>query len=109
MHVLLIGLIVSNTVSRYMEVVALYTLFMGAAVKERAGTDFTLLSCAQLFIFMAGSLVSGVLADATGYVGLFAVATLLSVLSLWVAMRRVPADHPAMVIAAEAENEKPHR
>lgn len=109
MHTLLIGLIVSNTVSRYMEVVALYTLFMGAAAKERAGTDFTLLSCAQLFIFMAGSLVSGVLADATGYVGLFAVATLLSVLSLWAAMRRVPADHPAMVIASEPQNEKPHR
>ncbi|MFN4164778.1 MAG: MFS transporter [Ferrovibrio sp.] len=109
MHTLLIGLIVSNTVSRYMEVVALYTLFMGAAAKERAGTDFTLLSCAQLFIFMAGSLVSGVLADATGYVGLFAVATLLLVLSLWAAMRRVPADHPAMVITAEPQNEKPHR
>lgn len=109
MHTLLIGLIVSNTVSRYMEVVALYTLFMGAAAKERAGTDFTLLSCAQLFIFMAGSLVSGVLADATGYVGLFAVATLLSVFSLWAAMRRVPADHPAMVITLEAENEKPRR
>jgi RhtX/FptX family siderophore transporter len=109
MHTLLIGLIVSNTVSRYMEVVALYTLFMGAAAKERAGTDFTLLSCAQLFIFMAGSLISGVLADATGYVGLFAVATLLSVLSLWAAMRRVPADHPAMVITAEPQNEKPHR
>lgn len=109
MHTLLIGLIVSNTVSRYMEVVALYTLFMGAAAKERAGTDFTLLSCAQLFIFMAGSLVSGVLADATGYAGLFAVATLLSVFSLWAAMRRVPAGHPAMVITMEAENEKPHR
>lgn len=109
MHGLLIGLIVSNTVSRYMEVVALYTLFMGAAAKERAGTDFTLLSCAQLFVFMAGSLVSGVLADATGYVGLFAVATLLSVLSLWAAMRRVPADHPAMVIPAEPQNEKPRR
>jgi RhtX/FptX family siderophore transporter len=109
MHTLLIGLIVSNTVSRYMEVVALYTLFMGAAAKERAGTDFTLLSCAQLFIFMAGSLISGLLADATGYVGLFAVATLLSVLSLWAAMRRVPADHPAMVITAEPQNEKPHR
>lgn len=109
MHLLLIGLIVSNTVSRYMEVVALYTLFMGAAAKERAGTDFTLLSCAQLFIFMAGSLVSGVLADAVGYVGLFAVATLLSVLSLWAALRRVPANHPAMVITAEAENEKPRR
>lgn len=109
MHTLLIGLIVSNTVSRYMEVVALYTLFMGAAAKERAGTDFTLLSCAQLFIFMAGSLVSGVLADATGYVGLFAVATLLSVFSLWAAMRRVPADHPAMVITVEAENEKPRQ
>lgn len=108
-HTLLIGLIVSNTVSRYMEVVALYTLFMGAAAKERAGTDFTLLSCAQLFIFMAGSLISGLLADATGYVGLFAVATLLSVLSLWAAMRRVPADHPAMVITAEPQNEKPHR
>ncbi|WP_300299487.1 hypothetical protein [Ferrovibrio sp.] len=98
MHALLIGLIVSNTVSRYMEVVALYTLFMGAAAKERAGTDFTLLSCAQLFVFMGGALVSGVLADAVGYTGLFAVATLLSVLSLWAALRRVPAHHPAMAL-----------
>ncbi|MFN4277867.1 MAG: MFS transporter [Ferrovibrio sp.] len=98
MHGLLILLVACNTVSRYMEIVALYTLFMGAAAKERAGTDFTLLSCAQLFIFMAGSLVSGVLADAVGYVGLFAVATLLSVLSLWAALRRVPANHPAMAV-----------
>lgn len=97
-HGLLITLVVLNTVSRYMEIVALYTLFMGAAAKERAATDFTLLSCAQLFVFMAGSLLSGLLADWAGYDGLFAVATLLSVLSLWVALRRVPASHPAMKI-----------
>jgi PAT family beta-lactamase induction signal transducer AmpG len=97
-HALLILLVACNTVSRYMEVVALYTLFMGAAAKERAGTDFTLLSCAQLFVFMAGSLVSGVLADATGYTGLFAIATVLSVGSLWLALRRVPASHPAMQV-----------
>ncbi|WP_428246678.1 MFS transporter [Ferrovibrio sp.] len=95
-HPLLIILVACNTISRYMEIVALYSLFMGAAARERAGTDFSLLSCAQLFVFMAGALISGVLTDALGYPGLFAIATVLSVLSLWAALRKVPADHPAM-------------
>lgn len=98
LHWLLITLAVFNTVSRYMEIVALYSLFMGAAARERAGTDFTLLSCAQLFIFMAGSLVSGFLTDALGYAWLFGIATALSLLSLWAALRRVPPGHPAMQI-----------
>ncbi|WP_374633745.1 MFS transporter [Ferrovibrio sp.] len=99
LHWLLIALVALNTVSRYMEIVALYSLFMGAAAKERAGTDFTLLSCAQLFVFMIGSLVSGVLADALGYTGLFGIATVLSLVSLWAALKRVPPSHPAMQVS----------
>lgn len=67
-----------QTLIRYMELVALYSLYMAVASKDQPGTDFTILSCATLSVFLAGSMLAGVLADAMGYAGLFILATLLS-------------------------------
>lgn len=91
----LIGITLFNTVIRYMEIVGLYTLFMGLSVKEQAGTDFTLLSSAQLVVFMLGSLASGVIADTIGYDGLFGLAVLLSIAGLVLSMRALPRSHTA--------------
>jgi MFS transporter (putative signal transducer) len=67
-----------QTLIRYMEIVALYSLFMAVTSKEQPGTDFTILACAQLVVYLVGSLISGKLADLMGYGALFSVATLLS-------------------------------
>ena len=64
-----------------MEIVALYSLFMAAASKEQPGTDFTILACAQLIVYFAGSMLSGRIADWLGYGTLFGLATLLSLIA----------------------------
>lgn len=71
-----------QTLIRYMEIVALYSLFMAAASKEQPGTDFTILACAQLIIYFAGSMISGRIADLLGYGPLFAIATALSIVAV---------------------------
>lgn len=91
----LIGLAFFNTVIRYMEVVGLYSLYMGASSRTQPATDFTILSCAQLIIYMLASMVSGALADAFGYAPLFTFATLLSLVGLIWCMRQIPKAHPA--------------
>ncbi|WP_282607864.1 MFS transporter [Pelagibius sp. Alg239-R121] len=91
----LIGLAFFNTVIRYMEVVGLYSLYMGASSRSQPATDFTILSCAQLVIYMMASMVSGALADLLGYGPLFAMATLLSLIGLIWCMRQIPRNHPA--------------
>jgi MFS transporter (putative signal transducer) len=93
--VVLIGLALLHTLCRYMEIVALYSLFMGLCSRAQAATDFTLLSCAQLLVYMAGAMVSGAIADAIGYANLFAIGTALSLAGIVLAMRQIPADHPA--------------
>lgn len=92
---LLIGLAFFNTVIRYMEVVGLYSLYMGASSRNQPATDFTILSCAQLIIYMLASMVSGVLADLMGYTPLFTFATVLSLVGLIWCMRQIPRNHPA--------------
>lgn len=67
-----------QTIIRYMEIVALYSLFMSVTSPEQPGTDFTILACAQLVVYLAGSMASGALADHMGYGSLFALAALLS-------------------------------
>ncbi|MDN3622880.1 MFS transporter [Methylobacterium isbiliense] len=67
-----------QTLIRYMEIVALYSLFMAVASSAQPGTDFTILACAQLIVYLVGSFVSGKLADLFGYGALFGLATLLS-------------------------------
>lgn len=68
---------------RYMEMVALYALFMEAASPEQPGTDFTTLACAELLSYMLSSMVGGFVAKQLGFSGLFGVATVLALLSWW--------------------------
>ena len=65
-----------------MEIVALYSLFMSVSSSEQPGTDFTILACAQLIVFLIGSLLAGVLADRLGYGVLFMLATALSAIAV---------------------------
>lgn len=87
-----------QTLIRYMEIVALYSLFMAASSKEQPGTDFTILSCAQLIVYFVGSLVSGRIADWLGYGALFSAATVLSLIATLATMR---------ILAAEPVSSKP--
>lgn len=82
-----------QTFLRYMELVALYSLFMGLASRDQPGTDFTLLTCAELVVYMAGSSLAGLVADRFGYANLFATATALSALGIavaWILLARLP-------------------
>ncbi|MFX6027531.1 MFS transporter, partial [Acinetobacter baumannii] len=67
--------------------VALYSLFISVASKEQPGTDFTILACAQLIIYFAGSMISGKIADSVGYGALFSLATLLSFVAVVATVR----------------------
>lgn len=80
-----------QTFIRYMEIVVLYSLFMSVSSKDQPGTDFTILACAQLLVYLVGTSVSGVLADRFGYGPLFVISTGLSavaVLLTWLLLRR---------------------
>ena len=82
-----------QTFLRYMELVALYSLFMGLASPDQPGTDFTLLTCAELVVYMAGSSLAGLVADRFGYANLFSTATTLSALGIavaWILLARLP-------------------
>jgi MFS transporter (putative signal transducer) len=80
-----------QTLIRYMEIVALYSLFMAVSSTDQPGTDFTILACAQLVVYLVGSLVSGKLADLLGYGALFGLATLLSGLATLATVRMLGA------------------
>lgn len=71
-----------QTLVRYMEIVALYSLFMAVTSSDQPGTDFTILSCAQLIVYLVGSMLAGRLADAVGYPALFTLATALSAIAV---------------------------
>lgn len=71
-----------QTFLRYMELVAIYSLFMKFSSSEQPGTDFTILACAELLIYLIGSSVAGYLADKFGYMDLFMLATVLSLLGI---------------------------
>ena len=74
----LLGAAGFQTLIRYMEIVALYSLFMAVSSKNQPGTDFTILSCAQIIIYLLGSMMAGAIADRLGYPVLFFAATLIS-------------------------------
>lgn len=76
-----------QTLIRYMEIVALYSLFMSVASKEQPGTDFTILACAQLIVYFAGSMISGKIADMLGYGMLFGTASVLSLVAVIATVR----------------------
>lgn len=77
----LVALSLLNTFSRYMEVVGLFTAFMRVASLSQAGTDFTILSSANLFVYMAGSMIAGTLAELSGYGFVFWLACALSLIT----------------------------
>ena len=71
-----------QTLIRYMEIVALYSLFMSVTSSSQPGTDFTILACAQLIVYLVGSMLSGKIADLMGYGPLFSLATALSAIAV---------------------------
>lgn len=80
-HPVLFGAAAFQTLIRYMEIVALYSLFMGVSSSDQPGTDFTILACAQLVVYLAGASISGILADGLGYGPLFTLAAGLSLVA----------------------------
>ena len=89
----LLGAAGFQTMIRYMEIVALYSLFMAAASRAQPGTDFTILACAQVVVYLAGSMMAGAIADRFGYPALFVAATLISGAAVFLTvslLRRLP-------------------
>jgi MFS transporter, PAT family, beta-lactamase induction signal transducer AmpG len=89
-----------QTFIRYMELVAIYSFFMGSSSDDQPGTDFTILTCAELVIYLIGASVAGLLADRFGYEALFSLATVISVLgvglSVWMLQTMKAQPAPAM-------------
>ncbi|AZO79066.1 MULTISPECIES: MFS transporter [unclassified Bosea (in: a-proteobacteria)] len=78
-----------QTLIRYMEIVALYSLFMAVTTSDQPGTDFTILACAQLLVYLAGSMLAGKLADTLGYGALFSLATAISGIAVIATVRMI--------------------
>lgn len=76
-----------QTMIRYMELVAIYALFMRASSSSQPGTDFTILTCAELVVYLVGTSLAGLIADAFGYGTLFVFATLLSAAGIAVSIQ----------------------
>lgn len=72
----------ADTAVRYMEIVVLFAFFMRWSVGSQSATDFTVLTSAQLFLYMGGSMVSGYIAEAVGYASLFSLSSGLGLLTL---------------------------
>ncbi|MBU3030403.1 MFS transporter [Paracoccus marinaquae] len=79
-----------DTFLRYVEMVGLYTAFMRFSSLAQAGTDFTLLTSVNLLMYMLGGMIAGAMASAFGYGPVFALAVVLSALTGWIAMTRLP-------------------
>ena len=74
--------VVSILAVRYLAMTALYTYFMEHCSKQQAGTDFTVLVCFELLVFFIGAALSGFMAEALGYGNLFAVLSVVSIISV---------------------------
>lgn len=77
----LVGLALTLSMLRYMEMVALYALFMNASSQKQPGTDFSMFVCAELLTYMLSSMAGGAVAQQLSFTGLFAVATGLGLVS----------------------------
>ncbi|QPH55603.1 MFS transporter [Pontivivens ytuae] len=86
----IVALSVFDTFFRYIEIVGLYTAFMRFSSLQQAGTDFTVLTSATLFMYMVGGVVAGMFAEAMGYGPVFLTAALLSGLTGWIAVVLLP-------------------
>ncbi len=74
--------VVSILAVRYLAMTALYTYFMEHCSRQQAGTDFTVLVCFELLVFFLGAALSGFMAKALGYGNLFAVLSVVSIISV---------------------------
>ncbi|WP_026470234.1 MFS transporter [Alkanindiges illinoisensis] len=74
--------VVSILAVRYLAMTALYTYFMEHCSRQQAGTDFTVLVCFELLVFFLGAALSGFIAKALGYGNLFAVLSVVSIISV---------------------------
>jgi MFS family permease len=57
--------------------VAFFTIFMAWASPDQAGTDFTVLQCAESWTNIAASVVAGQIAGTMGFAALFAIAPIV--------------------------------
>lgn len=94
-------LAIALSVMRYMEMVPLYALFMSASSSKQPGTDFTILSCAELLSYMISAMAGGVIAKQMDFFGLFVFAAGLSLVSLWL-VRRLLRQRSAITHETEA-------
>jgi PAT family beta-lactamase induction signal transducer AmpG len=88
-----------QTLIRYMEIVALYSLFMTVTSTAQPGTDFTILSCAQILVYLVGSVISGTIADALGdlgYGGVFMISAGLSMIAVLATVRMLMRVQPSL-------------
>ena len=65
-------------------------------------SDFTILSCAQLIVYLVGSMIAGRLADMLGYGVLFTLATALSAVAVVATYRMLGARSVTAVAGPEA-------
>ncbi|MDE4134821.1 MFS transporter [Phaeobacter sp. QD34_3] len=93
-HEVLVALSMANTFCRYMEITGLYTAFMRVSSLSQAGTDFTILSSANLLVYMTGSMAAGVMAQALGYALVFWTACALSLVTGMAALVLLAKSHP---------------
>ncbi|WP_370675425.1 RhtX/FptX family siderophore transporter [Pleomorphomonas sp. PLEO] len=75
-----------QTFIRYMELVAIYSFFMASSSDSQPGTDFTLLSCAELVIYLIGASAAGFVADRLGFEALFTISTFISILGIGISV-----------------------
>lgn len=78
-QIFIFGIVLLNMASRLMEMIVLYTIFMKFSSKDQAGTDFTVLVCAELLIYILGMSLSGFLAANIGYSMLFTLGGIISI------------------------------
>nr|WP_255733364.1 MFS transporter [Ruegeria sp. Ofav3-42] len=100
----LISLSMLNTFSRYIEIVGLFTAFMRVSSLSQAGTDFTILSSANLLVYMVGSLVTGIAAQALGYAFVFWLACALSIVTGAIALVLLAKSQIGQVAPTEDPN-----
>lgn len=92
-------LAVGLSVQRYMEMVALYALFMASSSRRQPGTDFSIFVCAELLSYMLSAMAGGFIAKHFQFSGLFAIATAIA-LGCWLATAALLRRHAQ--VAADA-------
>ena len=60
---------------------------IAVTTSDQPGTDFTILACAQLLVYLAGSMLAGRLADTLGYGALFCLATAIAAVAVIATVR----------------------